>query len=170
MLSILIAVIVALVAVLAYAAAKPGTFRVERAASIKAPPETIFPLINDFQSWRSWSPYEKLDPAMKRTFSGAARGKGAAYAWESSGKAGVGRMEIVEDTEGLKLDFTKPLKAHNMVDFTLDPQGDTTSVIWAMYGPNLYIGKVMGLFINMDRMVGKDFETGLANLKTIAES
>ncbi len=172
--TIAIVVIVLIAALLIYAATKPDTFRVQRATRINAPPEKIFPLLNDFHSYGSWSPYEKLDPAMKRTYSGAANGKGAVYEWESSGKAGVGRMEITESSPPsrvtINLDFVKPFKAHNIVELTLDAQDGSTNVTWAMHGPLPYIAKVIHLFINMDSMVGKDFETGLANLKTVAES
>lgn len=170
---IAVLVVVPLAAVLILAATKPDTFRVERATSIKAPAEKIFPLIADFHGWGAWSPYEKLDPAMKRTFSGAANGKGAVYEWDSDGKAGRGRMEITDapapSKVAIKLDFFKPFEAHNIAEFTLEPKGDSTNVTWAMHGPNLYIGKVMSIFFNMDSMIGKDFETGLANMKALAE-
>lgn len=170
---IAVLVVVPLAAVLIFAATKPDTFRVERATSIKAPAEKIFPLIADFHGWGAWSPYEKLDPAMKRTFSGAANGKGAVYEWDSDGKAGRGRMEITDapapSKVAIKLDFFKPFEAHNIAEFTLEPKGDSTNVTWAMHGPNLYIGKVMSIFFNMDSMIGKDFETGLANMKALAE-
>ena len=171
-LAIIAAIIVlAIVVILIFAAMKPDTFRVVRTTSIEAPPETIFPLINDFQKWSGWSPYEKLDPAMKRSFSGPQSGKGARYAWESK-KAGAGSMEITEAKPSqisLQLDFTKPFKANNLVDFTLVPRGDATEITWDMHGPTPFMGKIMHVFINMDRMVGKDFDTGLANLKAIAE-
>jgi len=171
---ITLVVVVLLVAVLVYAATKPDTFRVRRATSINAPPEKIFALINDYHSWGSWSPYEKLDPTMKRTYSGAANGRGAVYEWEGNSKAGKGRMEITDTAPPSKvtinLDFVKPFEAHNIVEFTLEPTGDSTNVTWAMHGPTPYVAKIMHVFLNMDRMVGKDFETGLANLKTVAET
>ena len=170
---IAIVVVVLVAALLIYAATKPDTFRVQRATRINAPPEKIFPLLNDFHSYGSWSPYEKLDPAMKRTYSGAANGKGAVYEWESSGKAGVGRMEITESSPPsrvtINLDFVKPFKAHNIAEFTLEAQGDSTNVTWAMHGPTPYMAKVIHVFFSMDSMVGKQFEAGLANLKAIAE-
>lgn len=167
-------ILVLLVAgVLAFAATRPDSFSVRRAASIQAPPEKIFPLINDFSRWSAWSPYEKKDPAMKRSFSGPAAGKGAVYAWEGNGEVGQGRMEIDEAVAPsrvtLKLDFVKPFEAHNKVDFTLEPKGGATEVTWAMDGPMPFISKVVTLFVDMDRMVGGDFEAGLANLKAIAE-
>lgn len=166
-------IVVAVVVVLIYAATRPDTFRVQRSASIKAPPEKIFALMNDFHRYGEWSPFEKMDPGMKRTYSGADTGKGAAYAWESSGKAGIGRMEITESSPSSKiqinLDFVKPFTAHNKVEYTLQPKGDTTDVTWAMYGDSPYISKLMGVFFNFDKLIGNDFETGLANIKTIAE-
>jgi hypothetical protein len=170
---IAIAIVCVIAAVLAFAATRPDTFRVQRTASIKAAPDKIFPHINDFHSWGAWSPYEKLDPAMTRTHSGAASGKGAVYAWESNGNAGKGRMEITESSApgkvALNLDFEKPFEARNIVEFTMVPKGDLTDVTWAMHGPTPYLAKVMHLFFNMDGMVGKDFEAGLASLKAIAE-
>jgi uncharacterized protein YndB with AHSA1/START domain len=170
---ILVAVAVPFAAVLTYAATRPDTLHVQRATSIKAPPEKIFPLIADFHSWSAWSPYEQIDPALKRTYSGAASGKGAVYAWEGNSQVGQGRMEITDTVRPsritIKLDFLKPIEGHNIAEFTLEPQGGSTQVTWAMHGPNRYIGKVMSVFINMDTMIGKSFETGLANLKTTAE-
>ena len=174
MIKIIAIVFVVLIAgLLIYAATKPDTFRVQRSTSIKAPPEKIFPLINDFHSFGAWSPYEKKDPSMKRTLNGAASGKGAVYEWEGDHNVGKGRMEITDTSPPSKvtinLDFVKPFETHNIVEFTLEPKGDSTDVTWAMHGPSPYIAKVMHIFFNMDNMVGKDFETGLANLKTIAE-
>lgn len=171
--TILIILVIIIAALLIYAATRPDSFTVSRSLGITAPAEAIFPLINDFRRWAIWSPYEKLDPAMKRTLSGAESGKGAAYAWESNGKAGIGRMEITNSVPSslvaLKLDFEKPFKANNTVDFTLKPMGNETTVTWAMHGRYPFIARLMGVFFNMDRLVGKDFETGLANLKRAAE-
>ncbi len=170
---IAIVVVVLLIALLIYAMTRPDTFRVQRTTRINAPPEKIFPLINDYRGWGSWSPYEKLDPAMKRIYSGAANGKGAVYEWEGNNKAGKGRMEITNSSSPtqvvINLDFVKPFEAHNIVEFTLDAKGNATDVTWAMHGRSPYIAKVMGIFFNMDSMVGKDFETGLANLKAVTE-
>jgi carbon monoxide dehydrogenase subunit G len=169
--AIVVAVLIA--AVLIFAATKPDIFRVQRAANIKAPPEKIFALINDFKRWETWSPWEKKDPAMKRTYGAATSGKGAVYAWEGNKDVGQGRMEIAESSPPskvtIKLDFVKPFEGHNIVEFTLGPNGDTTNVTWAMQGDTPYFAKIIHVFINMDRMVGKDFETGLANLKAAAE-
>lgn len=170
---IAIAVLVLIAVLLVFAATRPDTFRVERTTSIKAPPEKVFAFINDFHRWDAWSPWEKMDPAMKRTHSGSASGKGAVYEWEGNDKVGKGRMEIMESSPpsriAIKLDFFKPFEAHNTAEFTLKVQGDDTEVSWAMHGPSPYLAKLMQLFLSMDSMVGKDFETGLANLKTAAE-
>jgi len=168
------AVIVVIIAgILIYAATKPDTFRVQRTASIKAPPDKIFPLINDLHAWSAWSPYEKKDPAMKRTFSGAPSGKGAVYEWDGDKNVGKGRMEIIDATQPtkvvIKLDFIKPFEGHNTAEFTMEPKGDNTVVTWAMYGPSAFMMKVMGIFMNMDNMIGNDFAVGLANLKAVAE-
>jgi uncharacterized protein YndB with AHSA1/START domain len=166
-------VVVAVVAVLVYAATRPDTFRVQRTASIKAPPEKIFATLNDFQRWGAWSPWETKDPAMKRTFSGAEKGRGAVYEWDGDKNVGKGRMEITESSPpskvALDLNMMKPFEASNTVEFTLEPQGDVTRLTWAMNGRTPYIAKIVHVFVDMDRMLGKDFETGLANLKTLAE-
>jgi uncharacterized protein YndB with AHSA1/START domain len=171
--TIALVVVVLIVAVLAYAVTRPDTFRVERTTSIKAPPEKIFALLNDLHQWEAWSPWEKIDPALKRTYSGAASGKGAAYAWTGNQEVGSGRMEIVEPVPAarltLKIDFTAPFEAHNMIEFTLVREGDATRVTQAMYGPSPFVSKLMGLVFSMDKMVGGKFEEGLANLKGLAE-
>ncbi len=170
---IAIVVVVLVAAVLGVALTKPDSFNVQRTTKIKAPPEKIFPLINDFHSWNSWSPWENVDPAMKRTHSGAASGRGAVYEWDGNSKVGKGRMEITEAASPskvtIKLDFLKPIEGHNNAEFTLEPQGDSTSVTWAMRGPSPFISKVFQVFISMDGMLGKEFETGLANMKSAAE-
>jgi uncharacterized protein YndB with AHSA1/START domain len=170
---IVVVLLVAIAAVLIYAATKSDDFRVARSLPIKAPPEKIFALINDLHGWSAWSPYEKRDPAMKRTFSGAEKGKGAVYEWDGNKNVGAGRMEITDTSPPnkvvIKLDFIKPFEGHNIAEFTMAPQGDATNVTWAMYGPSPYVAKVMGTFMNMDKMIGTDFEAGLVNLKTLAE-
>ena len=170
---ILLVVVVLIGALLAYAATRPDSFRVERATVIKAPPAKVFALIDDFRQWAGWSPWEKLDPAMKRTHSGAASGKGAVYAWEGNGDVGAGRMEILETTAPsrvlIRLDFMKPFEATNTAEYTIQPEGDATRVTWAMYGPAPFMSKLMQVFVSMDKMIGKDFEQGLANLKALAE-
>ena len=164
---------VVIAAILILAATKPDTFRVQRSITIKAPPEKIFPLINDFHSWVLWSPYEKKDLAMKKTYSSKAAGTGATYAWQGDKNVGKGSMEITKSVAPsnivIALDFFEPFEAHNTAEFSLDANGDSTLVTWSMQGPSPYISKIMQLFFNMDKMVGADFEVGLAELKTLAE-
>jgi uncharacterized protein YndB with AHSA1/START domain len=159
--------------VLGYAASRPGGFRVERSTYVDAPPERVFALLTDFHQWPSWSPWEELDPAMNRTHSGAGSGKGAVYEWSGNKKEGQGRMEITESVPsqkvGIKLDFIAPFEAHNTTEITLAPSDSGTSVRWAMMGSSPFLMKVMGLFVSMDKMVGKDFEKGLAKLKAQLE-
>jgi hypothetical protein len=130
-------------------------------------------MVADFHAWGAWSPYEKLDPAMQRGFAGAASGKGAVYTWQSDGKAGAGRMEILDSSPArivILLDFSKPFEAHNIAEFSFVPDGDATVVTWAMRGPVPYFAKIIHMFLDMDRLIGRDFETGLANMKAAAES
>lgn len=168
-----VAVVILILAVLIFAATRPDTFHVQRATSINAPPETIFALINDFHEWGAWSPFERLDPAMSRIYGGAPSGQGSVYEWKGNGRAGAGRIKIAESSPPSKLtinlDFVKPIEGHNIIEFTLEPRGGATDVTWAMHGSNPYLAKVMSIFCSMDKMVGKDFETGLANLKSVAE-
>ncbi len=170
---IAIVAVVVLAGVLIYAATRPDTFSVQRSLAIKAPPEKIYALIADFRKWGEWSPYEKLDPAMQRSFSGADSGQGAVYAWDSKGKAGAGRMEITQTTAPnsivIQLDFVKPFEAHNTATFTLQGEGDATRVSWTMSGRANYFHKLLSVFLNMDQLIGKDFETGLDNIKRITE-
>ncbi|MEQ1794465.1 MAG: SRPBCC family protein [Nitrospira sp.] len=174
MITIIPIVIALLIAtILAYAATKPDTFRIQRTIRIAASQEQIFPHINNLTQWAAWSPWEKMDPAMKKTASGPPQGKGAIYEWDGNNQVGKGRMEILESVPPakilIKLDFLKPFEAHNQAEFTLTPQEGVTTVTWAMYGPQPYMAKVMGLVFNCEKMVGPQFETGLANLKTLAE-
>jgi uncharacterized protein YndB with AHSA1/START domain len=170
---ILIAVVAALAALLVFAATRPDDFRVERKTVIQAPPEKVFALINDFKQWPQWSPWEHIDPNMKRTLGGAPAGQGATYAWEGNKEVGSGRMEIRQSVPtskiDIQLDFLQPFEAHNTAEFTLAPQGSGTEVTWAMYGPANYMTKLMSVFASMDKMVGPDFEKGLANMKAVAE-
>jgi uncharacterized protein YndB with AHSA1/START domain len=169
--AIVVAVLVA--SVLVYAATKPDSFSVARSISIKAPPENIFPLINDLRGFNRWNPFLKNDPATKLTYSGPDSGKGAAHAWDGNSRVGTGRVEITDVVPAskvvMKLDMIKPIEGHNRVEFTLEPGGDGTNVTWAMSGESAYIAKVMGVVFSVDKMVGGEFEKGLADLKTIAE-
>ena len=170
---ILAVIIIAIIAILAYASTQPDAFRVERSTLIMAPPEAIYPFIADFHRWTAWSPWEHRDPALRRTYSGPEQGLGSIYEWQGNKNVGEGRMEIIEATTPskirIKLDFLKPFEAHNTAEFTLSPEGGATALNWAMYGSSPFMAKVMGLFMSMDKMVGKDFEAGLASLKKAAE-
>lgn len=169
-----IVLVLAVAGLLVYAAMQPDTFCIQRGTTIDAPPERIYPHIADFRRWDAWSPWEKKDLAMKRTFSGADSGAGAAYAWEGNKNVGSGKMEITEATAPgkvvIRLDFLKPFESTSTAEFTLKPQGGSTTVIWAMYGKSKFLPKVMCVFMPMDRMVGPDFEAGLASLKAVAET
>jgi uncharacterized protein YndB with AHSA1/START domain len=164
---------IAIAVVLILAATKPDRFSVRREITVQAPAEKIFPLINDFHQWVAWSPYEHRDPALKRTYSGVESGKGAVYAWDGNNNVGSGRMEILESTTPskivIKLDFFKPFEGHNTAEFTMLPQGGATHVSWLMHGPAPFMNKLMQVFMNLDKMIGKDFEAGLVNLKTVTE-
>jgi hypothetical protein len=169
--AVVLAVAIAIVLILA--ATKPDRFAVQRATTVRAPPDAIFPLINDFHQWGTWSPYENRDPAMKRSYSGPAAGQGAVYAWDGNKNVGSGRMEILDASMPgkivIKLDFFTPFEAHNTAEFTMLPQGDATHLTWLMHGPASFMSKLMHVFMNIDKMVGKDFEAGLANLKRLTE-
>lgn len=166
-------VLVAVAGVLIAAAMKPDTFRVQRSIKVKAPPSSIYPLVNDLHRFSTWSPYEKKDPAMQRTYSGPEAGTGARYAWNGNKEIGEGSMEIlggVPDSQvAMRLDFVKPFEAHNLVDFTFVPVADGTEVTWALHGPHPFMARIMSVFFDMDRMVGTDFEVGLANLKAAVD-
>lgn len=170
---ILAIIVLGVLAVLVYASMQPSSFSLRREADIKAAPETIRALIEDFREWRKWSPWEKLDPELKRTLSGAPLGKGSVYEWSGNNKVGQGRMEILESSPSavkIKLDFHKPMTAHNITDFLLEPRDGGTHVTWVMSGPLNIMMKLMHVFMNMDKMVGKDFERGLASMKQAAET
>ncbi len=164
--------LVAALGLIAYAAYRPDDFRIERVTTIRAKPETVYGLIEDFHQWIAWSPYENMDPDLKRTYGGAERGVGATYAWEGR-KTGVGSMAITKAVSPsqvlIDLIFTKPFQARNLAEFTMEPAGDSTRVTWAMSGHNSYFAKLMGIFFAMDKMVGPQFEEGLSKLKAVAE-
>lgn len=173
MLTAIVIMAILLIALVDIASLKPDTFSLVRSADIKAPPEKIFAQLNDFKNWAAWSPWEKMDLDMQKTFKGPPSGKGSYYSWIGNKKVGEGNMEIYHSVPSkvveLNLNFLKPFKASNKTQFALTPQGNSTHVRWEMRGPlNLFM-KVMHLFMNMDKMVGKDFEAGLANLKAVAE-
>jgi uncharacterized protein YndB with AHSA1/START domain len=169
----LLALALAIAALLIYAATRPDTLQVQRSARIAAPAEKIFPLINDMRSFNRWNPYEKKDPQLKGSYSGPAAGPGAAYRFEGNKEVGKGSLEITESAPAalvaMRLDMQEPMAASNSIRFTLQPQGEATEVTWAMQGASPYIAKLFGIFIDMDKMIGRDFEAGLASLKTLAE-
>ncbi|MCS6288124.1 MAG: SRPBCC family protein [Nitrospira sp.] len=171
--TILVIVVLLVVAVLIYAATRPSTFRLQRSIVINVLPEQVFPFINNFHHWSAWSPWEKKDLTMKKSHGGPPEGEGAVLEWEGNRDVGTGRMEVLESVPSskilVKLDFLKPFEAHNRAEFVLVRGAGTTEVRWAMYGPQPYMMKVMGVFCSMDKMVGKDFEDGLASLKAMAE-
>jgi polyisoprenoid-binding protein YceI len=171
---ILIAIGALVALVLIIAATKPDTFAVERSMTINAAPQTVYALIDDFRKWGQWSPWEKLDPAIHRTHSGADSGVGAVYEWQGNSDVGQGRMEIVESAPPSKvtiaLDFIAPMEASNVTVFELTPQGEATHVRWTMTGANNYLSKLMQVFMSMDALVGGDFEKGLADMKATAEA
>jgi hypothetical protein len=170
----LLILLILVIGLMAFAATRPDTFRITRSIKIDATPEVVHALINDFKGWKTWSPWEKKDPSMKSTFSGAPVGIGSVYRWEGNKEVGTGEMSIIESQPGklvkVKLDFLKPFEAHNTAEFTLTEHTNQTNVEWAMYGPQPFVAKLMSLVFNMEKMVGPDFEQGLASLKAQAET
>ena len=160
-------VVIAVIGILAYAATLPDTFRVQRSVSIKAPPEKVFPFINEMKTMNEWNPFAKQDPTMRLTYSGPAAGKGAAHDWDSDGRAGKGRLEITDSAAPSQV--TMPMEARNAIVFALQPQAQGTNVTWSMTGEYPFIAKVMCVFFSMDRMIGGEFEKGLADLKAMVE-
>lgn len=174
MTSVLVVILVIVLAVLAFIVTRPAKFRVERSTIVSAPPGEIFSLVNDFHQWNRWSPWEKLDPNLQRSFTGASSGAGAGYGWVGNRRVGEGRMTIVQADPpsriDIKLEFIKPFAATNTTIFTLAPVDAGTRVTWAMEGENTsFMSKAFAAFGNMDKFIGKDFEKGLANMKAEAE-
>lgn len=170
---IAIALLLAIVVFIAVVASRPSHFHVERSARLAAPPEVVFPFINDFHRWPSWSPWEKLDPAMQREYSGEPQGKGAVYEWSGNDDVGKGGMRIIESqppsTVAIALEFKEPWQATNATLFSVQPDGAGSRVTWGMDGENSFMFKAVGLFMNMDEMVGKDLAAGLDNLSRVTE-
>jgi len=169
----LIIIAIVVVALLIVISTRPSSFRIERTTRIAAPPDRVFPFIQDFHEWTKWSPWEKLDADLKRTYSGPPAGVGAAYAWEGK-NTGSGAMQITQATPAsrvlIKLDFIKPFEAHNTADFTIASDGGGSVVTWAMYGPQGFMNKAMSLVMSMDKLVGGQFDEGLQNLKRVSET
>jgi hypothetical protein len=171
---ILIGIAALVVLLILVVSTQPSTFHIERSIAMAAPPENAFAQVNDFHAWSAWSPWEKMDPSMKKTFDGASSGVGAMYAWTGNDKVGEGKMTIEKSNApslvGIKLEFFKPFAATNKATFTFAPASEGTKVTWAMDGENNFVGKAFSMFMDMDKMVGGDFEKGLAAMKTLAES
>jgi hypothetical protein len=169
----LIAVVIVLAALAAYVATRPAEFRVSRAMSIAVPPPAVFAEVNELRKWQAWSPWAKKDPQMKQTYEGPPPGGGATTTWQGNNDVGEGRKTIVESRPGelirFKLEFFKPFAATNSAEFAFAPEGGGARVTWTMQGSNNFIGKAMGLFFDFDKMIGGDFEAGLASLKSVVE-
>ena len=174
MLPIFLALAFIAILVIIVIAGQPDEFKVTRFAKISAPPDKIFPHVNDLHKWEAWSPWAKLDPNAKNSFEGAASGAGAAMKWEGNRKVGEGRMSITESRANelvrVKLEFLKPFKATNTAEFAFQSEGGQTGVTWSMSGKNNFISKAFGLIMNCDKMVGGEFEKGLAAMKSVAEA
>ncbi|MGH3054370.1 MAG: SRPBCC family protein [Gaiellaceae bacterium] len=170
---VLMFLLIVVLAFVGFVATRPAQFRVVRSGSVSAPPSVVYAQIADFHNWPAWSPWEHLDPAMTRSITGAASGVGAIYDWTGNDKVGQGRMTIMDATPdqkvSIKLEFMKPFQATNVTTFALTPNSDGTSVEWSMEGRNNFVSKAMCIFMPMDKMVGGDFERGLASLKQVAE-
>jgi hypothetical protein len=176
MLKWVLGAVVAVVAVfLVIVALQPADFRIERSATMRAPAQDAFAQVNEFQNWRAWSPWEKIDPALKRSYEGPKAGSGASYAWQGNKDVGEGRMTITESRPAelvrIKLEFFKPFAATNTAEFSFKPAGaDSTAVTWTMTGQNNFLSKAICMFVNMDKMVGGMFEQGLAQMKSVVET
>ncbi len=172
--NILIVLAVIIVLFLGIVAIQPSDFRIARSANIAAPPDVVFAQVNDFHNWEAWSPWAKLDPAVKNTFEGSSSGTGAKFSWAGNDKVGEGRMTITEshpsDLIRIKLEFLKPWEATSTTEFTFKPEGDQTKATWTMFGERSFMEKAVCLFMNMDKMLGGEFDKGLAQIKAIAES
>jgi len=171
---ILIVLVIILVVFVVIVAMQPAAYRITRTATISAPPADVFAQVNDLHKFQDWSPWAKLDPALKQTYDGAPAGTGAIYSWEGNKKVGAGRMTITDsrtnDLVSMKLEFLKPFASTATTEFAFKPEGNQTSVTWSMFGENNFMAKAFCLFMNMDKMVGGDFERGLAQLKSLVES
>lgn len=171
---ILLAVGILLVVFIIVVALQPSDFRIVRSTQVSAPPERVFPLVNDFHQWQEWSPWAKLDPAAKNSFEGPSSGVGAIFRWSGNNEVGEGSMTITESKPSerilLRLEFLKPMAGTSLTEFTFQPQGDKTVVTWAMTGQNNFVGRAMCLVMNMDKMVGGQFEKGLETMKALAEA
>jgi carbon monoxide dehydrogenase subunit G len=169
-----VALVVLVVAFVAFVATRPAEFRVARARTVAAPPAVVHAYVEDFRRWPAWSPWERMDPAMRRELSGAPAGVGSVYSWWGDANVGEGRMTIVDSHAPrdvtVRLEFMRPMAATNTAEFTFVPHGDGTDVTWTMHGRNGFAGKAVALFLDMDEMIGTQFEQGLANLDAVTAS
>jgi uncharacterized protein YndB with AHSA1/START domain len=174
LLKIVIVLVVLVAGFLIVAAMQPAEFRVTRTATLNAPATSVFAQVNDFHKWEAWSPFAKMDPAAKNTFAGAASGPGAEFSWDGNNKIGSGHMTILESRPNelikIKLDFSRPIPANNLAEFTFKPEGSRTTVTWTMSGKNNLVGKAIGLVMNCDKMVGPQFEQGLHNIEAVSQA
>lgn len=172
--SIALIVVLAVAALLLYATTRPDTFAVQRSTVVQAGTDKLFPLVNDLHQFNTWNPYAKKDPAMQTSYRGPASGPGAAFDFSGNKNAGRGSVEVTGGQAPTRVDMVlhmiEPFEGRNQISFTLAPQGEATQVTWAMHGPSPYISKLIGIFIDMDHMIGRDFEAGLAQLKAVAET
>jgi uncharacterized protein YndB with AHSA1/START domain len=173
MLAVFGIIILAVLAVVAFAGSRPDTIEIQRNIFIDAPPEKVFALIDDFREWPKWQPQDRDDPTIQRSYGGTARGKGATSQWRGNNATGEGRQEIVQSTPTslilVKADWVKPFELHNMNTFTFAPSREGTSLTWTMRGSNPFVARLMSAVIDMNKMMGKHFEDGLRNLKAAAE-
>ncbi|MCC7253932.1 SRPBCC family protein [Hyphomicrobium sp.] len=171
---ILLAVVAVVLAFVVYVALQPSAFRIERSTIVVAPPEAVFAEVNDFHNWQAWSPWAKLDPDAKATFEGPDSGEGAVFRWAGNAAVGEGSMTLLESKPHerirIRIDFLKPWSGTNTTEFTFKPDGPRTVVTWAMSGEQDFIQKAICVFMNPDKMVGGEFEKGLASMKATAES
>jgi len=168
---IVVAAVLIVVGLAEYVATRPSEFTISRSRTVAAPPAVVHAYVNDFRKWPEWSPWEKLDPAMKKEVSGAPAGPGAVYVWSGNDRVGEGRMTIIDsrppESVTIHLEFMKPWTATNTAQFEFTPSGSGTNVTWTMSGQNSFVAKAVSLFMDLDRMVGPDFERGLANLDAV---
>jgi len=169
-----IAIVAVIIVLIVFVAMQPADFRVTRTATVSAPPQAAFAQVNDFHKWEAWNPWGKIDPAMKQTYEGAPAGVGAVYSWVGNNNVGEGRMTITEshpsDLIRIKLEFMKPFAATNTAEFTFKPEGSQTAVTWSMSGKKTFVTKGIHVLMNMDKMIGGQFEKGLADMKAIVEA
>jgi hypothetical protein len=173
LMKILIGLAVIVIGVVAIVATRPSEFRVARTATIAAPAPAVFAQVNDFHNWEAWNPWAKIDPAMKQAYEGASAGTGAVYTWAGNNEVGEGRMTLTEsrpsDLIRIRLEFLKPFRGTSLAEFTFKPEGDHTIVTWSMAGQNNFMAKAVHLFMAMDKMIGGNFEKGLAQMKAVVE-